>query len=149
MSKFYIFSTERGASTTPNTLSPAPTTLIKFDRDPIYGDGEYNPEAGSYGRASITPTFGGAVIQEFTAVDDDIIIEMSDVAALSGATVSALTTAYNAVETEYYFTDGYNCWKFRFAKPEGFKKVRNLSFAHHSISLFSYSLKLWVTEKAI
>lgn len=145
--KFAIYSTDKAASLTPATLDPAPATLIVLEQDPTLA-GEYDPEAGQAGRGSVIRTAGGAVFQEFTAKLTDERIAFSDVDALTAANVTALRTAY-ATGGEWRFTDGYNCWKVRFQRPDGLKLRRNLLWSYHGVARWSYEIVLVPVELSL
>lgn len=148
MSKFRLYSTDISATLDPDSASPAPTTLIEFDQDPLHS--EYNPEGAAQDRGSVIRTLGGVVVQDFGVVESDGVITFSDTGALSSTTVSALQSAYETVDGEFYFTDGYECWKIRFSRnPKGLKTWRNLLFAYHGTSMFSYEIQLLVVLKEI
>lgn len=148
MSKFRLYSTDISATLAPDSASPAPTTLIEFDQDPVHS--EYNPAGAAQDRGSVIRTLGGVVIQDFGVVESDGIISFSDTGALAGTTVSALESAYETVGGEFYFTDGYECWKVRFSRnPKGFKAWRNLLFSYAGHHVFSYEIQLLVVSKEI
>lgn len=150
MAKFYLFSTEQGASLTPASLSPNPTTLIKWTKDPsLGGEGDYDPAYGDNQRGSSHKTLGGTVYQDFGTFDSDGVITMSDDTALSSSVKSALQTAYETQDGEFYFTDGYKCWKVRFQKPGGFKPRRDLSFSFFGIHRFHYDMVLLIVSDEI
>jgi len=145
--KFAIYSTEITATLTPGTASPAPTTLVTLDQDPTLS-GAYDPEAGRAGRGSVIPTAGGAVFQEMTARITDQRIVFTDTDALTAATVTALRTLYSTGGA-WFFTDGYNCWRVRFLRPDGLKLRRNLLWSYHSVARWSYEITLVPTELMI
>jgi len=146
--KFRIFSTEQGASLDPDNLGTPPTTNIVFDQDPHYGT--YDQASAQSDRGSVIKTFGGVVIQDLGVVTADEIISFSDTDAILQATVTALQTAYAVVDGEWYFTDGYNCWKVKFSRnPRGFDAYRNLVFSEHDFHTFSYAVRLLVLSKEL
>lgn len=146
--KFAIFSTDRGASVSPLKLAPAQATLIDLGEDPLFGD--YDPNAGSNGRGSRITTLGGAVDQDFgvNIKDGRIHLAVQD-SGLSSATLTALENACATVYGEFYFSDSVNCWKVRFARPDGLKAWRNLFWKANSKDVFSYELNLNVISKDI
>jgi len=147
--KFALYSTEIAATLDPWNASPAPATMIDFDEDPIFGD--YDPEAGVSGRGSRIRTLGGAVDQDFGSFPEDGAIKLSvQDAYIPAATMAALKTAFETVDGEYRFTDSVNCWKVRFAKPDGCKIRRNLFWkSAKNADIFSYDLILNVVSKDI
>lgn len=145
--KFNIYSTEIAATLDPATADPAPTTRVGLDQDPTLA-GEYDPEAGQAGRGSVIPTAGGAVFQEFPARISDQRIYFADTDALEDATVVALRTLYST-GGEWFFTDGYNCWRVRFLRPDGMKLRRNLFWSYHGEARWSYEITLVPTELMI
>lgn len=146
--RFVLYSTDRAASLTPLTLDPAPATLIDLGEDPIFGD--FDPNAGAKGRGTRIATLGGAVDQDFGSFVADGRIRLSvQNAPIAAATIAALEAAFEAVDTEYYFTQGVDCWKVKFVKPDGFKAWRNLFWKSKSEDVFSYELFLKITAKSI
>jgi hypothetical protein len=143
--KFSIFSTELGPSLDPTSLEDL-EDLVVFSRDPI-ATGTYNPYAGSQMRGSVIPTLGGVVVQDFGVQIQDQRITISDEAAMSKAKIDALIALYEVSDGEYYFTDGYDCWKFKFARPNGFAYRRNLIAASFGIHIYDYEMSLVVTDK--
>ena len=137
--RFVIFSTDRGASLNPVGLNPLPTTLIDLGEDPIFGD--FDPNAGSKGRGSRIETLGGAVDQDFGVYIQDarirIAVQGSPIAA---AAIAAIEAAFNAVDGQFYFTEGVNCWKVKFVKPDGFKAAQNLFWKAQGVDVFSYEI---------
>jgi hypothetical protein len=147
MPDFAFYSTDIDPTVDPANASPAPATLVVLDQPPIFG--EYDFEAGSVGRGSVHPTLGGQVVQDFGVFDVDGRITFSDTDALSSDTVDDLQALWQPVAGEYYFTDGYNIWKVRFPRPDGFKARRNLLFSHHGQDVFSYEIALIVVAKIV
>lgn len=145
MAKFAIFSTELGPSLNPAGLSPGPASLVVFDRDPM-PDGNYDPYAGSTVRGSVIPTIGGVVIQDFGYQIKDQRIAISDSAAFSQTTVDALDLLYRVSSGEYYFTDGYECWKVQFSRPDGFIYRRHLVSSYWNVARFDYEINLVVKD---
>lgn len=146
--KFRIYSTEITPTLDPDNADPLPATNIIFDQDPHHGT--YEQATSSEDRGSIIKTLGGAVIQDFGVKVVDEIIAFSDIDALTQPTITALIAAYAIVDEEWYFTDGYECWKVQFSRsPRGFDKFRNLLFSEHDFYTFSYSITLLVLSKEI
>jgi len=147
-SNFRIFSTEKGATVTPDLLNPLPATLIVFDEDP--DSANYNPSSGGDDRGSVFKTLGGVVIQDFGVVQADEVISFSASSSLSQSTVNALKTAYGVVNGQWYFTDGYNCWKVQFSRsPRGFKFWRDIFFAAKGKTFYSYQIQLLVISLGV
>lgn len=146
--KFRIYSTDITATVDPDNAIPAPAILIEFDEDPESAD--YDPSAGNSDRGSVWETLGGKIYQDFGVLATDEIIMFSGTDALSQATITALQSAYETIDGEWYFTDGYNCWKVRFSRnPKGFKHRLNILFAAHGRKYFSYEIQLLVISKEI
>lgn len=144
-SKFVIFSTECGASTNPQSLDPAPVSMVVFDRDPI-ATGSYEPFSGAIHRGSVIATLGGVYIQDFGVQEQDQRISFSDEAAISKTTVNAIKALDEVSNGEYYFTDGYDCYKVQFSRPNGFIYKRNLVSSFFNMARFDYSVNLIVKE---
>lgn len=126
----------------------APSTLIVFDQDPHHGT--YTQASAQDDRGSVIKTFGGVIVQDLGVVIGDEVISFSEADALTQSTVTALQTAYLVVDGEWYFTDGYGCWKVKFSrKPRGFDSWRNLLFSEHDFHTFSYSVNLLVVSEEI
>jgi hypothetical protein len=146
--KFRIYSTDIAATLDPDNAVPAPATLIVFDQDPIHAN--YNPVGSAQGRGSAIRTLGGVVIQDFGVNVKDETISFSEANAISQSTVTALKTAYETVAGQWYFTDGYECWKVQFSRnPRGFRAWRSLLFSYHNHHVFSYEIQLIVISKEI
>lgn len=143
--KFCIYSTDIAPTTEPYNSSPS--TLIRFDRDPIV-EGTYEVEEGVFARGSVNPTLGGANTQNFGSYDTDTAIRISDSDALSESTRNALRTAYTG-SGEYFFTDGYECWRVIFKKDRPIRLRRNLALAHFGRNVFSYEINLQALVKEI
>jgi len=144
MPKFTIFSIELGPSLAPG-VQGGYATLVVLDRDPIV-TGKYDDHAGTTVRGSVIPTLGGVVVQDFGVQIQDQRISFSDEAALSKATIDALRAAYEVSSGLYYFTDGYDCWKVRFSRPDGFAYRRNLVSSFHGVARFDYVINLVVKD---
>jgi len=146
--KFRIFSTDIDATLDPDNADPAPATLIVFDQDPIHAS--YNPTGSPQDRGSVIRTLGGVIIQDFGLSIKDEIISFSDGKAISQSVVTALQTAYETIDGQWYFTDGYECWTVQFSRnPRGFKAWRSLLFSYHAKHIFSYEINLIVVSKDI
>lgn len=144
MAKFAFYSTDIDATTDPANAAPAPAVLVVLKRDPIVG--QYNPQAGNSHRGSVIPTLGSAVIQEFTSNITDQRIVIRDEDALSEANITTLETI--AASGEWYFTDGYDVFKVRFAKPRGFIYSRNILIAHSGQTIYDYEIEMVPTWKS-
>jgi hypothetical protein len=142
---FALYSIDIDPTTDPANADPAPSGLVVLDQPPLFG--AYDPAGGEVGRGSVFQTLGGAVVQDFGVFDQDQRIAFSESDALSEETVAALKSLHDTVDGEYYFTDGYDVWKVRFARPNGFKYRRNLFWAHHEITVYSYEIELIVVAK--
>mgnify|MGYP006289089647 CR=1 FL=1 len=149
MPDFAFYSTDIDPTTDPASADPAPATLVVLDQAPILGDGAYDMAAGEIGRGAVIQTLGGVSIQDFGVVEGDRRIVFSDADALSAATVASLRTLHETVDGEYYFTDGFNVWKVRFARPGGFIHRRNLFWAQHGENVFSYEIQLIVVSEEL
>jgi hypothetical protein len=146
MSKFRIYSTDVTPSLNPDSLNPS--TLVIFDQDPLFG--QYNPDGTNPQRGQVIRTLGSVIFQDFGVVDQDTVIKFSDVDALSESTIAQLRNCFAITDAEWYFTDGYECWKVRFSRnPKGFRAWRNLLFASRDYQIFSYEIILHVVNKEI
>lgn len=148
MAKFAFYSTDINPTTDPANAVPAPATLVVLDQDPVIS-GQYDMAGGDVGRGSVIRTLGGNVIQDFGVVDGDRRIFFSDNDALDQDTVNALKALHETVDGEYYFTDGYEVWKVRFARPNGFKYRKNLFWAAEGLNIYSYEINLIVVESDV
>jgi hypothetical protein len=119
--------------------------LFIFSSDPI-GKGTYDPSAGSTVRGSVIPTLGGVVVQDFGPQIMDQRISFSDEAAIDTEDKEALTVLHDLSSLELYFTDGYDCWKVQFSRPNGFVYKRNLISSHFSMARFDYAINLVVLD---
>jgi hypothetical protein len=144
-SKFVIFSTELGPMLDPQSSSVALTNMVVFDRDPI-ATGNYDPYAGSIMRGSVIPTLGGVVVQDFGTQVMDQRISFNDEASISKTTVDALIALEAVSSGEYYFTDGYDCFKVQFVRPLGFVYRRNLISSFFNKAMFDYEIHLVVKD---
>jgi hypothetical protein len=130
------------------TGGTASSTLILFDQDPLFGT--YDPISSNDDRGSVFKTLAGNVVQDFGTVVSDEVITFSDSEALSTSTIDKLVTAYATVDGQFYFTDGYNCWKVQFSRrPKGFRSLRNILWSYHGSHYFSYDINLMVISKDI
>ena len=130
------------------TGGTASSTNIAFDQDPL--SGEYAQATSGKDRGSTIRTLDGVVIQDLGVVIADEIISFSDKDALTQSTITALITAYETVDGEWYFTDGYNCWKVQFSRnPRGMVARRNMVASFYGITIFSYEITLLVLSKEI
>ncbi|MBW1778759.1 MAG: hypothetical protein JRJ54_14385 [Deltaproteobacteria bacterium] len=149
--QFCIYSTDITATLDPQNADPAPATLVVFEQDPLFG--EYDQAAGTLGRGSKFETLGDVVFQDFGVVEKDgqIRIAEDNVPMSAGSTfIADVKTLHAAVNTEYFFTDGVNCWRVRFARPGGFVYRRNLLFKiKESLDVFSYEILFDVVSKEI
>ena len=145
MPKFVIFSTELGPDIDPWDEYDSYATIIRLDRDPI-ATGKYDDHAGTTVRGSGIPTLGGVVVQDFGLQIMDQRISFSDEAALTKTTIDALRAAYETSSGEYYFTDGYDCWKVQFVRPNGFVYRRNLISSFHNVARFDYEINFVVKD---
>lgn len=131
------------------SLAQIPITMIDFAEEPLFG--QYDPNAGSYGRGTRIQTLGGAVDQDFGqfAQDAKISLSLTDV-KLSSTLISSLKALFEAIATQYYFTDSISCWKVKFAKPGGLKVYQNLWYkAAASVDVYSVELLLNIDSKEI
>ncbi len=142
--KFCIYSIDATDTHDPSTA----TTSVYLDSDPIQG--KYDPYGSAPDRGSVFQTLGGIFIQDFGVVDQDRRILLEDRDKLSSDTIDALKTLYAAIDTEYFFTDGYDYHKVKFSRsPKGLKYWRNLAAAHFGYHLFSYEIVLILIEESI
>jgi hypothetical protein len=144
---FAFYSTEIQPTVSPATASPAPATLVVLDQPPLFGS--YDFDAGETGRGSVVQTLGGAVIQDFGVVVEDGRISFSESDALSAETVAGLKTIHEVIDGEYFFTDGFQIWRVRFARPNGFKARKNLFWAQHGEEIYSYEITLIVVAELV
>lgn len=146
MGKFALFSTELGPTLTPEVDEyDSLVHCFVFPQDPI-GKGSYDPHVGTTVRGSVIPTLGGVIVQDFGPQIQDQRISFSDEAALTLTDKNALIVLYELASLELYFTDGYDCWLVKFARPDGFRYVRNLITSHHGMARFDYEINLVVLE---
>lgn len=142
---FALYSTEATPTTTPETLSPAPLTLVVWDQDPLFGT--YDPEAGQMGRGSQNQTLEGVVVQDFGVCLQDQRIKIAEDNALSQTTVDALRSISAIAGGEYFFTDGYEVRKVSFLRPGGFRAWRNMLFAANGETTYSYEIAFIILEE--
>lgn len=123
--------------------------MIDFAEEPL--SGQYDPNAGNYGRGSRIQTLGGAVDQDFGqfAQDGKISLSLADV-KLSSTLIANLRSLFEAIGTQFYFTDSVNCWKVKFAKPGGLKVYQNLWYkGAANENVYSIELLLNMDSKEI
>jgi hypothetical protein len=147
MAKFSFYTTEIVPTLNPGGANPQPATLVVLDRDPEPED--YEPLAGAEGRGSVTATLGGAVRQDFGFFEEDGRLHFSGRDCMSQSTMGALRTLSRVIGGEFYFTDGYECWRVGFARPNGFRSWLNLLWRREGITVFSYEISLNVITKEI
>jgi hypothetical protein len=136
---------ELGVMTSPIDEYDELEYLFVFRDDPI-AKGNYDPHAGTTVRGSVIPTLGGVVVQDFGPMVMDQRISFSDEATLTDEDVTYLITLYELSSQELYFTDGYDCWKVQFSRPDGFKYKRNLISSFYNNARFDYEINLVVKE---
>lgn len=145
MGKFALFSTELGPMLDTTDEYDNLVLLVVFDNDPI-AKGSYDAHSGTTVRGSVISTLGGNVVQDFGPQIMDQRIVFSDEGALSEDTILSLIALYELPSQELYFTDGYDCWKVQFSRPDGLTYRRNLIPAHYGIDKFDYSVNLVVKD---
>lgn len=145
MGKFALFSTELGPMLDPVDEYDNLEILFVFPSDPI-GKGSYEPHAGTTVRGSVITTLGGVVVQDFGPQIQDQRISFADESVLTLEDVTALISIHELSSRELYFTDGYDCWKVQFSRPDGLVYKRNLITSHHGIARFDYSINLVVLD---
>lgn len=146
--RFRLYSTDVAATLTPSALTPPPATLIVWDHDPIKSQGiQETPPAR---RGQVIRTGTGVVYHDHGVVEGDGTLTITgntdDGEWLSASTVAALRTAYAATDTEYFFTDGFNCWRVRFQAASFW---RHQFWAEHGIQNFSYEITFYVVSVEI
>lgn len=154
--RFRLYSTDVAATLTPDALgtetptpiTTPPATLIKWDHDPIKSQGiQITPPAR---RGQVIRTGTGVVYHDHGVVDGDGTLAVTGETDagewLTESTVSALRTAYNAANTEYFFTDGFNVWRVRFQSASFW---RHQFWAEHGIQNFSYEITFYIVSTAI
>ncbi len=146
--RFRLYSTDVAATLTPSSLETPPATLIVWDHDPIKSQGiQETPPAR---RGAVIRTGTGVVYHDHGVVEGDGTLTVTgntdDGEWLSESTVSALRTAYAAVNTEYYFTDGLNCWKVRFQSMNAWK---HQFWAEHGMVNYSYEITFYIVETVL
>ncbi len=149
MIRFAIFSTDIDATLNPWEADPPPAAMIDLAEEPL--GGQYDPNAGSHGRGVRILTLGGAVDQDFGqfAQDGKIALSLTDV-QLSSTLIAALRNLSEASGAQYHFTDSINCWKVKFARPDGLKVHQNLWYkAAAGVDVYSIELLLNVDSKEI
>jgi hypothetical protein len=149
MPDFAFYSTDIDPTTDPANAEPAPEILVVLEQAPILGEASYDLQAGETGRGSVMKTLGGVITQDFGVEDGDQRISFSDSDALGAETIAGLKAIHETVDGEYYFTDGFNVWTVRFARPGGFVYRRNLFWAQHGEEIYSYEINLIVISQEI
>jgi len=145
---FAFYSTDIDPTTDPANADPAPSSLAVLDQPPLFG--AYDLHGGEVGRGSVFQTLGGAVVQDFGVFQEDLRLSFSEEnAPISADTIADLKALHETVDDEYYFTDGYDIWLVRFARPNGFKYRRNLFWAAQGEDAFSYEINLIVVAKLV
>lgn len=148
MIEFYLYSIDAtGTPPNPDTATtkitlPLPASQKQPNADSIF----QAPE----GRGSVIVTLGGIVVQDF-GIPTDLAggrIFLEDGPVLSAATKAALDTAYAAVDTSWYFTDGVNYYKVKFSRnPSGFHSWLNYILHNAGMTVYSYQLELIIEQK--
>lgn len=146
--RFRLYSTDVSATVTPDTLAPAPATLIVWDHDPIKSQGiQETPPAR---RGQVIRTGTSVVYHDHGVVEGDGTLTITgntdDGEWLSASTVAALRTAYVATDTEFFFTDGFNAWRVRFQSASFW---RHQLWAEHGMQNFSYEITFYVVSTEI
>lgn len=155
--RFRLYSTDVDPTLTPDHYgteeppaepSAVPAVLIRWDHDPIKSQGiQITPPAR---RGQVIRTGTGVVYHDHGVVEGDGTLTVTgntdDGEWLTEAVVSALRTAYNATNTEYYFTDGLNCWRVRFQSMNAWK---HQFWAEHGIVNYSYEITFLIVETEI
>lgn len=146
--RFRLYSTDVAATLTPSALTPPPATLIVWDHDPIKSQGiQETPPAR---RGQVIRTGTGVVYHDHGVVEGDGTLTITgntdDGEWLSETCVTALRTAHNAANVEYYFTDGLNCWKVRFQSMNAWK---HQLWAEHGMTNYSYEITFYVVETVL
>ena len=154
--RFRLYSTDVAATLTPDAygtetptpITTPPATLIKWDHDPIKSQGiQETPPAR---RGQVIRTGAGVVYHDHGVVEGDGTLTITgntdDGEWLKPATVAALKVAEAAANTEYFFTDGFNCWRVRFVS---FNAWRHQLWAQHGMQNFSYELVCRIVSTAI
>lgn len=146
--RFRLYSTDVSATLTPSSLEVPPATLIAWTHDPIKSGGLLitPPER----RGQVIRTGTGVVYHDHGVVEGDGTLTVTgntdDGEWLSESCVSALRTTYAAVNTEYYFTDGLNCWKVRFQSMQAWK---HQLYAEHGMINYSYEVTFYIVETVL
>jgi hypothetical protein len=146
--RFRLYSTDVAATLAPSALEAPPATLIVWDHDPIKSQGlQITPPAR---RGQVIRTGTSVVYHDHGVVEGDGTLTITgntdDGEWLSASTVAALRTAYAAEDTEWYFTDGFNCWKVRF---QAMNLWRHQFWAEHGIQNFSYEITFHIVSTEI
>lgn len=146
--RFRLYSTDVATTLTPSSLETPPATLIVWDHDPIKSQGiQETPPAR---RGQVIRTGTGVVYHDHGVIEGDGTLTVTgntdDGEWLSESTVSALKTAYAAANTEYYFTDGLDCWKVRFQSMNAWK---HQFWAEHGMINYSYEITFYIVETVL
>lgn len=146
--RFRLYSTDVAATLTPSSLETPPATIIVWDHDPIKSQGlQITPPAR---RGQVIRTGTGVVYHDHGVVEGDGTLTVTgntdDGEWLSASTVAALRAAYAATDTEFYFTDGFNCWTVRFQAASFW---RHQFWAEHGMQNFSYEITFYVVSAEI
>lgn len=146
--RFRLFSTDVAATLAPSSLETPPAVLIEWDHDPIKSQGiQITPPAR---RGQVIRTGTGVVYHDHGVVEGDGTLTVTGEATtgewLSESTVSALRTAYDSANTEYYFTDGLDCWKVRFQSMSAWK---HQLYAEHGMINYSYEITFYIVSTEI
>lgn len=146
--RFRLYSTDVAATLTPSSLETPPAVLVEWDHDPIKSQGiQITPPAR---RGQVIRTGTGVVYHDHGVVEGDGTLTVTGETDagewLTESTVSDLRTAYNAADTEYFFTDGLNCWRVRFQSMNAWK---HQLWAEHGKIEYSYEITFYIVETVL
>lgn len=146
--RFRLYSTDVAATLTPSSLETPPAVLVEWDHDPIKSQGiQITPPAR---RGQVIRTGTGVVYHDHGVVEGDGTLTVTGETDagewLTESTVSALRTAHDATNTEYYFTDGLNCWRVRF---QAMNAWRHQLWAEHGMVNYSYEITFLIVETVL
>ena len=146
--RFRLYSTDVAATLTPSSLETPPAVLIEWDHDPIKSQGiQITPPAR---RGQVIRTGTSVVYHDHGVVEGDGTLTVTGETDagewLTESTASDLRTAYNAADTEYFFTDGLNCWKVRFQSMNAWK---HQLWAEHGKIEYSYEITFYIVETVL
>ena len=146
--RFRLYSTDVDPTLAPSSLETPPAVLIVWDHDPIKSQGiQITPPAR---RGQVIRTGTGVVYHDHGVVEGDGTLTVTGETDagewLTESTVSALRTAYNAADTEYFFTDGLNCWRVRF---QAMNAWRHQLWAEHGMVNYSYEITFLIVETVL